>query len=205
MFKKINGYLKNKVLNTKSYFSRVGDAKLARAEGYSDGINEATRRLTGKINEMTQRIGDLTKENLNIEAKLRAIYDERIAILEARQTKNCKDCMRVTENERERLRSNQSVLLDTIQRFNIVFMRIFKHTNLVVDEHDNIIKSSGRVKASRDILLDIKSEADTIIKKAQPLLSTGVTEGTGYEEVVKSTLTTSDGNGKDLNSNLVTE
>ena len=161
----------------KNYFKRVLDAKLARAEGYADGVNESTKRLAPKLNAMTERIGVLSSENLNMEAKLRKIYDERIAILESRQTKNCKDCMGLTESERERLRNTQNILLDVIQRFNIVFMKVFTHTNLVGDEHDSIIKSSARIKASRDILLQIKTEADEIIKKSLPMLSITTTEG----------------------------
>ena len=89
--------------------------------------------------------------------------------------------MNMTESERERLRNTQNTLLDLLQRFNMVFMKVFKHTNLVGDEHDTILKSSSRIKASRDILLQIRSEADDIIKKALPLLSITTTEGSSLE------------------------
>ena len=59
----------------KNYFKRVLDAKLARAEGYADGVNESTKRLAPKLNAMTERIGVLSKENINMEANLRKIYD----------------------------------------------------------------------------------------------------------------------------------
>ena len=94
----------------------------------------------------------------------------------------------MTESERDRLRTTQNILLDVIQRFNMVFMRVFKHTNLVGDEHDIILKSSSRIKASRDILLQIRTEADEIIKKALPLLSVTMTEG-AVESSTKETLT----------------
>jgi hypothetical protein len=173
------------MLKIRNYIRRVMDVRLSRAKGYADGVNESTRKLAPKLNEMTERIGVLSRENLNMEANLRKIYDERIAILESRQTKNCRDCMGITESERNRLRNTQNMLLDTIQRFNIVFMRVFTHTNLVGDEHDIIIKSSARIKASRDILLQIKTEADEIIKKSFPMLSVTMTEKAVESSTIK--------------------
>lgn len=169
-------FFRNRSEAVKSYFRRIKDARLARAEGYAAGTDDATRQITKQIKSLTNRISYLTTENLQMEERVRKVYEERLDILEKRHTKNCKECMQATEFERERLRNNQNVLLDLIHRFNIVFMKVFKHANLVVDEHDNIIKSSGRVKASRDVLLSIKSEADQIIKKAMPLLSVEIVE-----------------------------
>lgn len=165
----------------REHIKRRSDAKIARVEGYAQGTEDASKELMRQVRALNTRIGELTQENLLIEERLRNHYNERTDILESRHTEKCKKCMLITEAERERLRKNQNMILDLIQKFNIVFMKVFKHANLVVDEHDNIIKSSGRVKASRDILLGIKSEADKIIQKVLPLTSTNITEDSQYD------------------------
>jgi len=186
------------------HFLLKKDTSLARVEGYSRGVDDTTASLSKKITNLTKRIGELTEENLRMEEKLRSVYAERNDILEARRTKQCKECMSVTERERERLRTNQNLILDLIQKFNVVFMKIYKHANLVVDEHDTIIKSSGRVKASKDILLTIKVEADELIKKILPLTDIRLTEADDTSHLITPQLPKfesledkTNGNGKD--------
>ena len=159
------------------------DAKLAKAEGYSQGSEDVSNELMRQIKALNARISQLNTENLDMEEDLRQHYGERTNLLESRYTDKCKKCMITTEAERERLRKNQNMILDLIQKFNVVFMKVFKHTSLVVDEHDNIIKSSGRVKTSRDILMGIKAEADKIIQKVLPLTSIARTEDVFQPEV----------------------
>lgn len=173
---KVKEYVSSIPLRFRTYAKRFSDSKLAWAEGYAKGVDEATITMTNQLNALTNRMSELSQENLNMEEKLRGTYDERLGIIDRRYTDKCKECMKTTESERERLRKTQNMMLDLIQKFNIVFMKVFKHANLVVDEHDTIIKSSGRVKASRDILLSIKTEADEIIKKALPLVGIQITE-----------------------------
>ena len=152
------------------------DAKAARAEGYSQGSEDTSNELMRQIRSQNSRITHLTAENLKIEENLRLHYEERTNLLETRYTEKCNQCMTTTDAERERLRKNQNMILDLIQTFNVVFVKVYKHTNLITDEHDNIIKSSGRVKASRETLLCIKNEADKIMQKVEPLVSIHLTE-----------------------------
>jgi hypothetical protein len=55
-------------------------------------------------------------------------------------------------------------------------MKVFKYADLVVDEHDNIIKSSARIKSSREALMSIKNDANKILQKVLPLTSITLTE-----------------------------
>lgn len=162
--------------NARKQNKRRTDAKVARAEGYAQGCEDASNELMRQVKSLNATITQLTDDNLKIEERLRHHYEDRTTILENRYTDKCKKCMLTTEAERERLRKNQNLILDLIQKFNVVFMKVFKHASLVVDEHDNIIKSSGRVKSSRDILMGIKAEADKIIQKVLPLTSISLTE-----------------------------
>jgi hypothetical protein len=161
-------YLKNKRDKIQNYFIKIDNAKLSWTEGYGTGVEETTRILKDQINSLTERMTSLTNENLAMEEKLRVTYNDRLATLDGQYTENCKKCMEMTNQERERMRQNQNIILDLIHTFNLIYMKVFKHASLVIDEHDTIIKASGRIKASRDILTGIRQEADEIIKKALP-------------------------------------
>lgn len=175
--------------NVRKRRKRREDVKLARTEGYAEGCEDTTNELMRQIKALNNSVTHLTEENLRIEEHLRQHYEDRTNILENRYTDKCKKCMLATEAERERLRKNQNLILDLIQKFNVVFMKVFKHANLVVDEHDNIIKSSGRVKSSREILVGIKTEADKIIQKVLPLTSISLTENCVLnEEEIQTTI-----------------
>jgi len=187
MLSTIKTFTKDKKNQIISYRRRVVDATLARAEGYAGGIEVATTQLTSKIQKLTESLNEQASDNLRMgdklrrehehrEDKLRISYEERVDILEKRHTKNCKECMETTEMERERLRNNQNSLLNLIQSINMTYMKLFKHSSLIADEHDSIIKSSGRVKASRDMLLMIRKEIDDLVKKALPTLDITETE-----------------------------
>jgi len=176
MFKHIKSFVMNKREGVSNYFRKKQDAELARAEGFASGTTVASTEFTSKIKNLTHSIAELTEENIVMEKKLRTVYDERVDVLDTRYTKKCDDCMRATDRERKRLRKNQNAILDLIQNFNIVYMKLFKHASFIMDEHDNIIKSSGRVKASRDTLTVIRKEANSLIQTALPLLGIDVTE-----------------------------
>jgi len=164
----IINYIKTKRDKIKNYFVKINNSKLSWTEGYSVGVDETTRILKEQINSLTERMNLLVNENLSMEEKLRATYNERLATLDNQYTENCKKCIEMTNLERDRMRNNQNIILDLIHNFNLIYMKVFKHANLVIDEHDTIIKASGRIKASRDILTGIRQEADEIIKRALP-------------------------------------
>jgi len=158
------------------YSKRKMDAKISRAEGYAQGSEDATSELMRQIHALNTRIAQVTDENLKIEENLRSHYEDRTNLLESRYTEKCKKCMQTTEAERERLRKIQNMILDLMQQFNVVFMKVFKHADLIVDEHDNVLKSSARIKASKETLMIIKNDADKILQKVLPLTSISFTE-----------------------------
>lgn len=176
MFRIVRKFYTTQKENFSSYIRKKQDVELARSEGFAAGSSSAAKEFIPKIKEQTQCISELTKENLEMEEKLRKLYNERVEVLDNRYTKKCEDCMRFTDKERERLRKDQNSILDLIQNFNMIYMKLFKHASLIIDEHDNIIKSSGRVKASRDTLTSIRTEANNIIQKALPLVGIEITE-----------------------------
>ena len=162
--------------NSRTKNKKITNIKVARADGYAQGCEDTSNELIKQIKSLNHRISQLTQDNLKIEENLRHHYEDRINILETRYTSKCKKCMEATESERDRLRKSQDLILDLIQKFNVVFVKVFKHASAVVDEYDNMIKSTCRVKSSKDVLLDIRAEADKIIQSVLPLVPVSQTE-----------------------------
>jgi hypothetical protein len=168
--------LKKLKASTRQQVKRKMNAKIARVEGYAQGCEDTSNELIQQIKSLNTTITKLTNENLKVEEGLRQHYEDRTNVLEGRYTEKCKKCMLATEAERDRLRVNQDLILDLIQNFNLVFVKVFKHIAVVVDEHDNMIKSSARIKSSKEILMGIKSEAEKIIQRVLPLTPISQTE-----------------------------
>ena len=97
-------------------------------------------------------------------------------LLQESMLEKCKNCMISTEAERDRLRRRQSLISDLIEKLSIVFTKLSKHEDLVLDAQESILRNAGRVRSSRDVLLQIREEFDTIVRESIPLLTIEMSE-----------------------------
>jgi hypothetical protein len=120
---------------------------------------------------MTTKIEELTKQNNDTERRVRTAADDRINRLEKMHDEKCNSCRQTLEEERQRLVKRQNLLAKKMSNFDDVWVSMYQHANMIVEEHSVLLRSSGRLVASRDVLLGFKAQVDEILKEAAPLLS----------------------------------
>ena len=65
----------------------------------------------------------------------------------------------------------------------------FNLANNIIDEHDVLLRSSSRLVASRNVLLDFKKRVDEIMEAAVPLLSIELYDGSEDKDLGESNIT----------------
>lgn len=158
------------------YFQTIEEIEALKTKAYAQGCDETSQKLAKTIQSLTDRIEQLSKASLESEKNLRKAYEEKVALLQDSQLEKCRNCMASTEAERERLRKRQNLIADLIERLSIVFTKLSKHEDLVLDAQENILRNASRVRSSREVLLKIKEEFDVLVKESIPLLSIEMSE-----------------------------
>jgi hypothetical protein len=97
--------------------------------------------------------------------------DQRIERMDQLHETKCTSCRANLEAERQRLLRRQNQLARKISEFEEVWLNMYQHANSIIDEHDILLRSSGRLVASRNVLLGFKKKVDQIIQESAPLLS----------------------------------
>lgn len=160
----------------KKYFRDIREIERYKSESYNAGYDDATAEAVRHITKLTDQMGELTDRYTASEKRTRTVSDERIKDLEDLHTRQCDECRRNLEDERQRLRRRQSVLAEKIDVVDDLMSRLMNHAGVIVNEHDSILRSSGRIVAHRDVLLQFQQEASTIMRDAKPLLSLEITD-----------------------------
>jgi hypothetical protein len=160
----------------RKYLQNIKEIEKEKAAEYARGCQETSARLSASITLMNNRLDELTKASLSREKDIQAAYDSKVELLQANQLEKCSNCMATTEAQRERLRKAQNGTLDLMEKLNHIFLRLFQHADLVIDAQDDILRKAGLIKTSREILVGIKKEFDTVKKDGTPLLAIDITE-----------------------------
>ena len=169
VFNKIRGvFMFSKI---RQYFDGLKYVEAIKAQYYSKGQEEASARFIVQQKNMTKTIEELSAQNTMIERKLRQAADERIDKMEQLHNAKCNSCRRNLEDERQRLLKRQNQLAKKISEFEEVWLTMYQHANTIIDEHDLLLRSCGRLVASRNILIDFKKRVDLIMEESAPLLS----------------------------------
>lgn len=146
------------------------DSTTALLKEYERGREDATAIFQNQVKSYNDRIAELTGETVRLDERLRKIHEERLDNIEDRWTDRCKRCKEHIEDERKRLRSMQNLISKYLADFTIVFNKLFKHATFVDTAHDTILSSAAQVKASKNMLSDIRVEAQGIINRVEPIL-----------------------------------
>jgi len=147
------------------------DSTTALLREYERGREEATMVFQNQVKSYNDRIAELTGETVRLDERLRKIHEERLDNIENRWTDRCKRCKEHVEDERKRLRNMQNMISKYLADFTVVFNKLFKHATFVETAHDTILSSAAQVKASKNMLADIRVEAQEIINRVEPILS----------------------------------
>jgi len=155
----------------KKYFEGLKHVEAIKAQYYSKGQEDASTRFITQQKKMTAKIEELTEQNISIERRLRTAADQRIERMEQLHEAKCGSCRTNLEAERQRLLRRQNQLARKISEFEEVWMNMYQHANTIIDEHDILLRSSGRLVASRNVLVGFKQKVDQIMQESAPLLS----------------------------------
>jgi hypothetical protein len=153
------------------YFEGLKHVEAIKAQYYSKGQEDASSRFIIQQKNVTKKIEELTSQNIAIERRLRTAADQRIERMEQLHETKCSACRTNLEAERQRLLRRQNQLARKISEFEEVWMSMYQHANTIIDEHDILLRSSGRLVASRNVLLGFKKKVDNIMQESAPLLS----------------------------------
>ena len=153
------------------YFEGLKHVEAVKAQYYSKGQEDASSRFIIQQKNVTKKIEELTSQNIAIERRLRTAADQRIERMEQLHETKCSACRTNLEAERQRLLRRQNQLARKISEFEEVWMSMYQHANTIIDEHDILLRSSGRLVASRNVLLGFKKKVDNIMQESAPLLS----------------------------------
>ncbi len=170
----------------KKYLNEIRDIESIRAQAYAQGQENASVRFINQQRSMTNKIQELTNQNIAIERRLRESADQRVDTLDRMQREKCNSCRQNLEDERQRLIKRQGLLASKISKFDEVWMKMYQHANNIVDEHDVLLRASGRLVASRNVLLDFKKRIDEVMEDALPLLSIELHDGSETKNLSKS-------------------
>ena len=165
------------IKTVKKYLNEKRDIESIRVQAYAQGQETAAARFMSQQKSMTDKIQELTNQNIAIEKRIRESADMRIDTLEILHREKCTSCSKNVEEERQRLMKRQGLLADKISKFDEVWMKMYQHANNIIDEHDMLLRSSGRVVASRNILLTFKKRIDEVMEESMPLLSIEMHDG----------------------------
>ena len=153
------------------YFEGLKHMEAIKAQYYSKGQEDAATRFLTHQKSMTKKIEELTEQNSAIERRLRTSADQRIERMEQLHEAKCTSCRKNLEDERQRLLRRQGQLARKIAEFEEVWLNMYQHANTIIDEHDILLRSSGRLVASRNVLVGFKKRVDQIMQESAPLLS----------------------------------
>lgn len=162
----------------RKYFEGLKHMEAVKAQYYSKGQEDAATRFLSHQKNMTKKIEELTDQNSAIERRLRTSADQRIERMEQLHEAKCTSCRKNLEDERQRLLRRQNQLARKIADFEEVWLNMYQHANTVIDEHDILLRSSGRLVASRNILIGFKKQVDQIMQDSAPLLSIELQDST---------------------------
>lgn len=160
----------------KKYFENIKEIDAIKAQFYAKGQEEASARFLNQQKSMTQKISELTKQNNDTELRVRTSADERIKRMEELHDAKCNTCRQTLEEERQRLVKRQNLLAKKISDFEAVWMNMYQHANMIIEEHDILLRASGRLVASRNVLSTFKKQVDIIMEESAPLLSIELTD-----------------------------
>ena len=155
----------------KKYFEDIKQIDAIKAQYYAKGQDDASSRFLSQQKSMTHKIEELTKQNNDTERRVREAADDRIKRMEELNSAKCTACRQNLEDERQRLLKRQNQLAKRMSEFEDVWMTMYTHANTIIDEHSVLLRSSGRLVASRDVLLGFKRQVDEIMRDSVPLLS----------------------------------
>lgn len=157
--------------NIKKYFESIRNIDAIKAQHYAKGSEDASTRFLGQQRSMTKKIEELTEQNIQIEQRIRNAADQRIERMETLHNSKCDSCRQNLEDERQRLLKRQNLIAKKIADFESVWMNMYQHATTIIDEYDTLLRTSGRLVASKSILLGFKKQVNEIIDEATPLLS----------------------------------
>jgi len=181
------------------YFEGLKHVAAVKAQYYSKGQEDASSRFIIQQKNMTKKIEELTEQNIAIERRLRTSADQRIERMEQLHETRCSSCRTNLEAERQRLLRRQNQLARKIAEFEEVWLNMYQHANTIIDEHDILLRSSGRLVASRNVLLGFKKKVDQIMQESAPLLSIELHDSSTDKlvDLPPETLSMVDKNGKE--------
>lgn len=185
--------------NIRRYFEGLRHVEAVKAQYYSKGQEDASSRFIIQQKNMTKKIEELIEQNIAIERRLRTAADQRIERMEQLHETRCSACRTNLEAERQRLLRRQNQLARKISEFEEVWLNMYQHANTIIDEHDILLRSSGRLVASRNVLLGFKKKVDQIMQESAPLLSIELHDSSVDKvgDVSPETLALADKNGKE--------
>ena len=169
--------------NIKKYFENIREIDAIKAQCYARGQEDASARFISQQKSMTTKIEELTRQNNDTERRVRNAADDRIKRLEKMHDEKCNSCRQTLEEERQRLVKRQNLLSKKMSNFDDVWMSMYTHANMIIEEHDTLLRSSGRLVASRNVLSGFKTQVDEIMKESAPLLSIELTDSSEDKKI----------------------
>ena len=155
----------------KKYFLDIEKIEIYKNQEYMRGVNTASSQFINEQREMMNKITELSSQNLSMEKRVRESSDARIKQLEDIHSIKCSACRNNLENERKRLIHKQALLADRMDKVYGIYKKLAAHSELLVEEHMQIMQSSAKVASSRDFLVTFRRDMDEILSSAEPLLS----------------------------------
>jgi hypothetical protein len=182
--------MENPVKWWRKHSQEVERIEMYKTQEYARGCDETAGKFKKQVDSLTSKIEELIQQNIESEKRIRGLADSRISHIEHTNELKCRACRVNLEDERQRLRRRQGLLAEKISKFDEVWMNLYQHANTIVEEHDSILRASGRIVASRNILLDFRKQVDIIMTESAPLLSVEMgdskedkqIDNTGYPE-----------------------
>ena len=144
----------------KEFFNGIKHIEVIKAQYYARGQEDAATRFLTHQKALVKKIEELTEQNSSMERRIRSMADQRIERMERLHEEKCNACRKNLEDERQRLIRRQNLLSKKMAEFEEVWMSMYQHANTIIDEHDILLRSSGRLVASRNILLGFKKQVD---------------------------------------------
>ena len=181
--------MKNPFTSFVKWTQDIEQIETYKAEAYTAGADSAAAKFMTQHEKLIKKIGLLTQQNIDNEERIRKQADERVKRIEKsfednleKTEQSLKDSLDVyrgqVEEERQRLRRRSNTLGDKIDKINELITRMLQHSTLIIDEQDGILKSAGRIKAHRNVLLNFEVEVKEVMQESAPLLSIEMNDGT---------------------------
>jgi hypothetical protein len=170
-----------------------------KAQEYIRGCDDTTGNFLKQMKSVQKKIDDLSIKNIEDETRFRNAADKRVERHEEAHNVKCKICRESLEESRQRLVRRQQQLAEKMSKLDQVWLKMYQHAAILIEEHDTILRSSSRITSARNVLVGFKKDIDIIMEEAAPLLSMELSDSSEDKkaEIIIDPIITEAPNAKD--------